>query len=401
MATSKTAARTSVARKSAPTLKILAAGIKNFKNGKPVPPPPANGGGKALDPNDCTVVHTELDTTKGIVALAVSGGGKTTWHGYGQEILATDTMEQIAKKAGIDYTVSSTPVLYKGLDGKMHEMAGTRVNFRTDNQSALGVVSDQFKNVQPIEILDFFREFCKKNKLSMETAGALRGGKTVWAMAKLGKDFHFMLPGNDRIESYLRLQTGFDGKRATDAVATAVRQVCKNTENMINGQANAYKVPHTSMFDAKALQHALGMLGEQHKVTAEFWNELTKRKVTDKERDKFFCDLFDIEVKERDAVDSEGKNLISGRTRNMLSQLTAAFNNSPGSNLKSANGTAYGLLQAVTYWTDHDSVANDVHKDGKDKSRLNSAWFGLGARTKADAQYLAAQLAGCEQLIAA
>jgi phage/plasmid-like protein (TIGR03299 family) len=343
-----------------------------------------------------------IDRSKGIDAIASVGGGKSCWHGLGQEILPGDSMEQIAKKAGLDFTVASTPVLYKDSDGKQHEMPGTRVNYRTDTKTALGVVSDQFKNVQPIDILDFFREFCKKNKLSMETAGSLRGGKTVWALAKLGKDFDFMLPGSDKVLSYLRLQTGFDAKRATDAIATAVRQVCANTEAMINANdANAYKVPHTSIFDAKALQSALGMLGAQHKVTAQFWNELTKRKVTDKERDQFFCDLFGIEVKERDAVDKDGKSLISGRTRNMLSELTAAFNNSPGSNLKSAHGTAYGLLQAVTYWTDHQSVANDIHKDGKAGARLNSAWFGLGSRTKADAQYLAAKLAGCPELVAA
>jgi phage/plasmid-like protein (TIGR03299 family) len=399
MSKSTSAARSSVVSKRSRPAVITP--TKIIKNGKATPPPASTA--KPVDPNDCTLQHTGLAVTNGKVALAVAGGGKTTWHGFGEEILPTDTMEQVAKKAGIAWTAGSSPVQYVDQNGTLLTMHGSRVNYRLDTGAALGVVSDQYKIVQPIEILEFFRDFATKNKLMIETAGALRGGKTIWAMVKLGKDFAFMLPGSDAIDSYLRLQTGFDGGRATDAVATTTRQVCKNTENMINGDADrsGYRTPHTSLFDAKALQGALGMLGAQHKVTAKFWNELTKRKVTDKERDQFFCDLFSIDIKERDGVDSEGKPLVSGRTRNMLSQLTAAFNNGPGSTLKSANGTAYGLLQAVTYWTDHESIANDVHKDGKESARLNSAWFGLGSRTKADAQYLAAKLAGCEELVAA
>ncbi len=346
----------------------------------------------------------DLDFSNGQANIALRGGAKTAWHGLGQEINDGDSIETIAKKAGLNFKVTSAPVLYTGPDGVVRQFPNTRVTFREDTFAPLGIASEQRHEVQPIECLEFFDKFAKKNQLQIETAGSLAGGKRIWALAKLGKDFDYMLPGKDRLTAYIRMMTGFDSKTATSAVLTYIRQVCANTEEAINRTdgANSYRVPHSTRFDASALQGAIGLLGEQHKTTCEFWNQLVKRKVSDKERDQFFCDLFGIDVKERDAVGKDGKNLVSQRTRNMLSQLSAAFvNESKGASLKSAKGTAYGLLQAVTYWTDHESVANDLHKDGKAGARLNSAWFGLGARTKRDAQFLAAQLAGCEELVAA
>jgi phage/plasmid-like protein (TIGR03299 family) len=351
-----------------------------------------------------------LDTSKSkdgqlFAALAVAGGAKTTWHKYGQEILATDSIAEIAKKAGLDYKVVQRPVSFTGLDGKTYKVEGSVANVRTDTNDCLGVVGEDYKVVQPIECVEFFREFMRKNKMTMETAGALHGGRIVWAMAKLGKDFDFLLPGGDKVIGYGRLQTAFGtGKyaRATAFVATSTRQVCENTEELVttDEQRNGYRVSHSQVFDAKALQQAVGLLGQQHKVTAQFWNALCARKVTVAERDKFFCDLFGIDVKERDAVDSTGKQIVSTRTRNMLAQLASAYDNGPGSDLKSAKGTAYGLLQAVTYWVDHQATSIDKG-DGKDKARQASSWFGLGSRTRKDAEFLAAELAGCSELIAA
>ena len=47
-----------------------------------------------------------------------------------------------------------------------------------------------------------------------------------------------------------------------------------------------------------------------------------------------------------------------------------------GSELESANGTAWGLLSAVTEFVDH-------HKQARSNdNRLDSAWFGQGAQIK-------------------
>jgi hypothetical protein len=50
-----------------------------------------------------------------------------------------------------------------------------------------------------------------------------------------------------------------------------------------------------------------------------------------------------------------------------------------GSHLASANGTAYGLLNAVTQFVDHEQRAKSQD------NRLNSAWFGQGSSLKSKA----------------
>jgi phage/plasmid-like protein (TIGR03299 family) len=347
--------------------------------------------------------HAQLDFSTGQAAIALVGGGKSAWHGHGQEILATDTIEDIQRKAGLDWNVKRAPCTFTDATGKLHEVPDTMVNYRSDTLAALGVTSgSKYNVVQPGEVLEFFKDFLADQKMTMETAGALKGGKIVWALSKLGKDFDFLLPGKDKLEGYFRLQTSFDTTRATDGVGTYVRQVCINTSEMVNRDADArgYRTPHSAIFDAKALKLAMGMFGEQHKVTAQFYNALVKRKVNEKERREFFCDLFGLEVADL-TKKVDGKDVVGRGTRRYIEQLEAAFANGPGAGLKSAKDTAFGLFNAVTYWTDHESVAISRNGESKDKARLASSWFGLGSRTKNDAQILLARLADCEELLVA
>lgn len=85
----------------------------------------------------------------------------------------------------------------------------------------------------------------------------------------------------------------------------------------------------------------------------------------------------------------------------MIGALEAAFANGPGAGLKSTKDTAFGLLQAVTYWVDHQASAIDRYGAGTDNARRTAAWFGLGEKTKQGAQILCAELAGVSELVAA
>ncbi len=58
-----------------------------------------------------------------------------------------------------------------------------------------------------------------------------------------------------------------------------------------------------------------------------------------------------------------------------------------GSSLESANGTAWGLLNAVTEYVDHERRARS------NEYRMDSAWFGQGAQIKQRALDAALQLA--------
>jgi hypothetical protein len=62
-----------------------------------------------------------------------------------------------------------------------------------------------------------------------------------------------------------------------------------------------------------------------------------------------------------------------------------AIEQAPGNNLETAHGTAWGLLNAVTYTVDH-------HLGKNQDFRLRQGWFGSYAKTKQRALDLALAL---------
>ncbi len=330
----------------------------------------------------------ELDFSTGRAAIALRGGAQSAWHGFGETIEPGDDIDTIVRKAALEWNVVKAGLFYVDpTDGKNREWPGTFATVRTDTGEALGKVSgSRYHIVQPREVVTFYRDFLSDNGLAIETAGALKGGRIVWALASLGPDFKHLGPGGDATQGYVRLQTSFDGSRKTTLTPTTIRQVCANTERMIEASSSGaqFSVAHTSAFDdsAKAeLSAAFGLLGDQFKVTADYWNALQARKVTDAEAREFFLAL--LEVDPADVLrEMNGKPVLSGKMRGALEALAAAYKRAPGAALAGANGTAYGLLNAVTYYADHAATVRDTAADGETMARIASSWYGTGSSLK-------------------
>jgi len=341
----------------------------------------------------------ELDFSTGRAAIALRGGAASAWHGFGEAIEDGDTLADITRKAGLDWSAHKAPVTYRTADGVERGFRGVSVVYRDDTGEALGTASDARYTIhQPREIVEFFRDFLRAEGLSIETAGALRGGRVVWVLANLGPDFRHLGPGGDDTQGYVRLQTSFDGSRASSLVGTSIRQVCANTETMIERATGArqYRQSHASgALDARGLAAAFGLLGDQWRITCDAWTAMQARRVSDEEAREFFCRVAGIDpadIGRRDAV--TGEPVVSAKALNGLQALADAYRNGPGAQLPGARATAYGLLNAVTYYADHAATVRDTYGDGKHVARLASAWEGTGAAMKERAREFAAELAG-------
>ena len=84
------------------------------------------------------------------------------------------------------------------------------------------------------------------------------------------------------------------------------------------------------------------------------------------EATRFFLDTL---YPNEDEIDMEAK-------RPMLQLITQIYLDGVGQRTKTAEGTAWGLVNAVTRMVDHERVAKSSD------TRLQSAWFGSGARLK-------------------
>ena len=58
-------------------------------------------------------------------------------------------------------------------------------------------------------MLHFYQDLVEAGGFELETAGSLKGGRKLWALAKTGQDL--MLKGGDLVKSHLLLATGRDG----------------------------------------------------------------------------------------------------------------------------------------------------------------------------------------------
>lgn len=337
----------------------------------------------------------ELDFTKGVAAIAYTGD--EPWHGYGQRLTPGDPLEVWLEKAGMDYTVVESPIFHnrwitnENFDQPKRIAAhnplsfkaipGKKVLTRSDTDDVLSIVTDRYNVVQPKEVMEFFRDLIEDQGFEMHTAGVLKDGNRVWALAKTGKDF--TIAGQDQVAGYLMLATSYDGKFSTTAQFTSIRVVCNNTLswslNMAEDQnAGVVKIPHSSQFDHNAVKEQLGLLGELNTRGWENFQsnviKLSEYKVSKRDAIEFFLELL--------AVDEEA----SGRQLQSAKKLISFYESGPGSKFISSHNTTWGLVNAVSFFTDHA-------RRGRNDRRFDSASFGSGAQLKAKAFGKALELA--------
>jgi phage/plasmid-like protein (TIGR03299 family) len=290
----------------------------------------------------------------------------TPWHGLGNRLSAKQPIEVWAEQSGLSFNIKEAPVCFMTPDDELEGawvFDDHKVLYRSDTNAPLSVVSKRYKVVQPAEILEFYRDLTEVSGFELETAGVLKQGRKIWALAKTNQSS--TLKGNDTVNGYLLLATACDGTLATTAQFTSVRVVCNNTLAVaLADGSGAVKVPHSTKFDADQVKKQLG-------VSVSSWNEfmyrmktLSERKVKSHESMQYLLDVF---TDKRTHVCNE----------RAMKQVLALYEGAgKGSDLASSKATAFGLLNAVTEYVDHEKRARSIDH------RLDSAWFGAGANLK-------------------
>ena len=321
--------------------------------------------------------------------------GQTPWHGLGNQLTQNQPIEVWAQQAGMDWRIESSNVSYMAQNERGQSIImpyeEQRVLYRSDTHAPLSVVSQRYQEVQPKQILEFYRDLTEQSGFELETAGMLKGGKKFWALARTGQST--ALKGKDVSHGYILLATACDGSLATTAQFTNIRVVCNNTLAIAlrgqSGSAGVVKVPHSTKFDADKVKQQLG-------VSVRAWDEhmyemkqLSQRKVTQGEAAAFFDAVFNntsmsVTDQEENIIQfyrnvanpnpTKEKSEPNGRA---MSKAMIMFNGQGrGATLSSAKDTAYGLLCSITEFADHERRAMSTDH------RLDSAWFGAGANLK-------------------
>jgi len=316
--------------------------------------------------------------------LAYADSGETPWHGLGNALPAKQSMDVWAQQAGMDWEIRESPVRYMteqiGSLGSIMSFDDQKVLYRSDTKAPLSVVSGRYQVVQPKSVLEFYRDLTEISGFELETAGVLKEGKKFWALAKTGKEA--TLKGNDTVKGYILLATSCDGTLATTATPTTIRVVCNNTLTIaLNGASSAIKVPHSTSFNAQAVKKQLGIAVSQWDGFMYRLKTLSERKVKSHESMNYFLKV----MCQTDSQVDPAQGLANERALKKVQSMYEG--QGQGSELASASGIAWGLLNAVTEFVDHERRARSQ------EYRLDSAWFGQGAALKQRALDYALQMA--------
>ena len=324
----------------------------------------------------------DLDFSTGKLAMAYVG--KLPWHELGSQLKAGAPIETWIKAARLNWSLISEPVLYRQ-GKKVQRMEDYFVLTRSDTGAALSIVSKGYLPVQPKQVLEFYRDLTKDFGYSLETAGALNGGRTIWALAKTG--YQAFVGGNneDAIAGYLLLATSCDKSIATTATFTSIRVVCQNTLHISLAQdgktTRAVTVPHHKLFDPGAIKHQLGLADERWQEFIGSIRRLAEFKVDDALAEKFFEELL------QPAGTKEARKPLSLAGAKEHQRLMSAYRTGTGQAIATAKGTAWGLVNAVSFHVDH------IKPSASPSARLSNAWFGSGSRFKRKAWDQAIELA--------
>jgi phage/plasmid-like protein (TIGR03299 family) len=325
----------------------------------------------------------ELDMTNDRANMAWTG--EVPWHGLGQNVDATASLDEWTRAAGFDWEVRSAPAVFNIADSddagpiNLQAVPNRNVLYRSDSGAALSVVSDRYCITQPRDVAEFFRELVEVGGFRMETMGMLDGGRKYWALARVDDEFDM---GGDRVLPYLLLASSADGSMSNCADFTTVRVVCQNTLSYSigrNGQLAKIRIPHSTHFNPEQVKTELGLVGASWDRFKKDAAEFRKFHMSKDEVIGFLLSAMYPKIEE------EGLEM-DGRRRVGLERLLAGYETGPGQDVAGAGDNLWRALNAVTLYTDHLRGAENSN------NRLSSAWFGAAAAMKARAVRRAREL---------
>lgn len=301
--------------------------------------------------------------------------GSVPWHKLGTPVQAAMTAAEALKAAGLDWNVAKVPVHFPSSPGYI-TVPGHYVTVREDRQAGLGVVGSDYTVLQNREAFSFFDAIVGEKLAIYHTAGSLKGGQTVWLLAKLPQSF--LVAGVDKVEGYVLLRNSHDGSSAVAVLNTPVRVVCWNTLTQALHGSGQYRIRHTASMGEKvrAAREALGIASQSLLAFGEQAELLARRKLNAQMVEQFIQGL-GLQKQENE----------SARATNKRDELLMLIDTGYGHKDPAIKGTLWTAYNAATQLVDH------ARGERSDDTKLGSLWFGAGAQFKEKALEVATRLA--------
>jgi len=302
----------------------------------------------------------ELEMVNGQAQMAYVG--EKPWHGLGVEVPENTSAMDMMSLAGLDWNVMELDSFVE-VDGEKIP-TGQKALVRDIDNKVLTQVGANWHPVQNSEAFSFFHEFVEAGNMKMHTAGSLKDGTIIWALAKV--EDHFTLFNGDKVESYLLFSNPHQYGKSIDIRFTPIRVVCNNTLTLSLGKTaeNAVRLNHRKAFDADVVKATLGIAHTKLEHYREMAQFLGSKRYSSVSLDEYLTELFGVKTGTKGDLTRTGETV-----RDLM-------DDQPGA--KYGEGSWWQAYNAVTYYTDHVAGRSP-------DTRMQSAWFGANQKLKLNA----------------
>ena len=259
------------------------------------------------------------------------------WHGLGVVVEDAPSSKDALNLAGLDWRVVQKPLFTNsGL------VEGYKANVRDSDNSVLGVVTDRYKVVQNTEAFAFTDNLLGEG-VKYETAGSLQGGKKVWLLARLPREY---IMYGERITPYLVFSNTHDGSGAVKVAITPVRIVCNNTLNLALSTANrCFSIVHTGDIKGKIdeAKQTLFMADEYMEALGNEFERMRKNKITDQQVKDYIEMLL--------PMDQKASPVTMRNIKKLREDMRMRYYDAP--DLSNLGNNAYRFINAVSDFATH------------------------------------------------
>jgi phage/plasmid-like protein (TIGR03299 family) len=195
---------------------------------------------------------------------AVFSVRQTPWHREGTVLRDAPTLEEALQVGGLDFEVEVRPLFVRSepvpdVPSFTYVPAGNAAaTVRIDCGSVLGIVTDRYQPLQNRDAFGVLEPLLDAGLASLETGGALRGGRDVWMLVRFNVTSPIVREVfADEVIPYGLISNNHSGQRKVMVQETPVRVVCANTLSLALGdRSRALGVRHTASVEARTVEAA-------------------------------------------------------------------------------------------------------------------------------------------------
>jgi phage/plasmid-like protein (TIGR03299 family) len=300
--------------------------------------------------------------------------GKTPWHELGTAIPEEKklSIREAIVAAKLDWQVECRHLFTDNSGGEKSGILNHYAVCRTSDNAFLGIVGQDYVPLQNEEALKWFQPFLDAEEATLETAGSLKGGRQVWALAKI-RDGNMDVGKKDSVAHYILLSNSHDGSVSVRVGFTPIRVVCNNTLTLAHDSeaSKLLRVRHTSNLheNLELIREIMNVARKEFNATVEQYCHLQKHGINNSELEKYVRVVFSL-------PDKGGRDLIPN--------IIYLFENGRGS--KEAGKTYWGAYNAVTEYLNY-------FRGKTQDNTLSSLWFGEATHINRQALNVALKMA--------